>query len=90
MLNYVQNTPALVFAQRAAFLDKDNVTDTTLVSRIMSHIFHPTANELTVKLMTYLPFNEDNNTLVHGVADDGTLPRLSGFARVTHSLQSSR
>jgi hypothetical protein len=56
----------------------------------VGHVFHPTANEFPVKLMTYLPFNEDNNTLVHGVADDGTLPRLSGFARVTHSLQSSR
>jgi hypothetical protein len=90
MLNYVPNTPALVFAQRAAFLNKDNVTDTALVIRIVCHVFHPTANEFPVKLMTYLPFNEDNNTLVHGVADDGTLPRLSGFARVTHSLQSSR
>jgi hypothetical protein len=90
MLNYVPNTPALVFAQRTAFLDKDDVTDIALIGRIVSHIFHPTPNELPVQFMTYFPFNEDDNALIHGVADDGTLPRLSGFVRVTHSLQSSR
>jgi hypothetical protein len=84
MLNYVPNTPAFVFAQRAALLDKDDVADTALVGRIVGHVFHPTANELPVELMAYLPFNEDNNTLIHGVADNGALPRLSGFARFTH------
>jgi len=90
LLDNGSHPPPLVLAQRTTFLNEDNVTDVTFIGGIMGHILHPTADKFTVEFMSHFPLNEDNNTFVHGVADDGTLARLSGLARVTHTFQSSR
>jgi len=88
MLDNISHPPAFVFAQRPTLLYKDNITDLAFVGVIMGHILRALPNKLAVKLMPHFPFHKDNNTLVHGVADDGTLARLSSLARVTHTFHS--
>jgi hypothetical protein len=89
-LNNIFYPPALVLAQRATLLNQDDIADIALVGRIMGHIFHSAANELSIELVSYFSLNKDNNGLVHCITDNGSLARLSGFDCVTHTFQSGR
>jgi hypothetical protein len=74
--HYGTHPPPLHLAQRSALFNHHYITDIASVIRIIGHKFHPASNEFAVKFMPHHLFNQNDNTLVHLIADYRSDPGL--------------
>ena len=90
LLNYLSKTPAFFSTQRAAFFNKNLITDCTTVLRVIRHIFFMEPHRLSIKGMFNRSFSVYNYTVGHFVTDNDSSQCSFYFLLVTHNSSYSR
>jgi hypothetical protein len=86
LLKYGFDPPALPFAQRATFLDEDEIPDIALITRVVCEVLNARFDIFAVELMPKFTFNADYHCLFHAIADNGTGPGFSCFVLFAHNV----
>jgi hypothetical protein len=86
LLKYGFNPPTLLFAQRATFLDEDEIPDIALIPRVVGKVLDACFDIFAIELMPKFAFNADYHCLFHAIADNGTGPGFSCFVLFAHNV----